>query len=58
MNESQCKHHWEIESPAGPSSHGVCRLCGDEKDFDNWKRVEGYQRRIGKGASPTVKKSK
>ena len=30
-----CKHHWLIESPHGPISKGVCRLCGDEKGFRN-----------------------
>ena len=30
-----CKHHWLIESPHGPVSKGICRLCGDEKGFRN-----------------------
>ena len=28
-------HHWIIESAAGPTSPGVCRLCGAEKEFIN-----------------------
>ena len=34
--ESMCPHHWIIDSPAGPSSRGVCRLCGEERDFQNY----------------------
>ena len=34
-----CQHHCVIEKPAGPSSKGVCRLCGEEREFQNY--VEG-----------------
>ena len=34
-----CRHHWLIDRPAGPVSKGVCRLCGEERDFQNY--VEG-----------------
>ena len=34
-----CRHQWLIDSPAGPSSKGVCSLCGEEKDFQNY--IEG-----------------
>ena len=30
-----CRHHWIIETPSGPFSKGVCKLCGEEKDFEN-----------------------
>ena len=30
-----CHHHWMIESPDGPTSPGVCRLCGETGDFPN-----------------------
>lgn len=33
-------HVWRIESPAGPTSRGVCKLCGWEKLFRNW--IEDY----------------
>ena len=32
----RCTHHWRIDSPEGPTSRGVCKLCGEEKDFYNW----------------------
>lgn len=30
-----CRHHWIIETPNGPFSRGVCKLCGEERDFEN-----------------------
>lgn len=33
-------HHWVIESPSGPTSPGVCRLCGAAQDFKN--AYDGY----------------
>ena len=34
-----CRHQWLIDSPAGPSSKGVCRQCGAEREFMNY--IEG-----------------
>ena len=31
----ECIHHWKIASPSGPTSHGVCRRCGEEREFPN-----------------------
>ena len=39
-DESVCQHHWMLESPAGPVSRGVCRVCGEERDFLNY--IDGY----------------
>ena len=33
--EDKCSHHWLIEPPKGPTSTGVCKLCGARKEFDN-----------------------
>jgi hypothetical protein len=33
--EEKCRHYWIIESPHGPTSRGVCKLCGAEKEFRN-----------------------
>ena len=30
-----CQHHWLIEPPTGPTSDGVCHLCGEKRAFDN-----------------------
>ena len=34
-----CLHQWVIEAPAGRTSKGVCRLCGEDRDFLNY--IEG-----------------
>ena len=39
---ADCSHHWIIESPKGPTSRGVCKHCGAEKEFLNW--CEGFFR--------------
>ena len=39
-----CVHHWEIASPDGPLSLGVCRECGERRMFDNvgtWDMYRG-----------------
>ena len=33
--QDKCRHYWLIETPKGPISRGVCKLCGVEKDFYN-----------------------
>ena len=34
-----CQHQWVIDSPNGPTSHGKCRLCKEEREFVNY--IEG-----------------
>ena len=31
-----CQHHWLIQAADGPTSAGVCRICGEIKDFKNY----------------------
>ena len=33
---SICCHHWIIENAAGLVSRGVCKFCGEEREFDNF----------------------
>lgn len=33
--QAQCRHHWVIESPQGPTSMGMCKLCGAQREFSN-----------------------
>lgn len=33
-NIEVCVHHWKIESPVDGISHGACKNCNVEKDFD------------------------
>ena len=30
-----CRHHWKIEEAKGPTSRGVCKLCGVGREFFN-----------------------
>ena len=31
----QCRHHWVIEAPNGPTSDGRCKHCGEVRTFSN-----------------------
>ena len=31
-----CTHHWSIQPATGPVSQGVCRLCGEVREFKNY----------------------
>ncbi len=33
--DTHCGHHWIIEPPKRSTSKGVCRLCGEEREFHN-----------------------
>lgn len=30
-----CTHHWLFDPPEGPTSRGVCKLCGSETEAYN-----------------------
>lgn len=36
QHQVSCRHHWLIETPHGPTSTGVCRRCGEVRDFQNF----------------------
>ena len=31
----ECHHHWVIEVANGPKSRGVCKYCGETREFFN-----------------------
>lgn len=31
----ECVHQWMIDPPAGPTSEGHCKLCGETRAFKN-----------------------
>ena len=31
-----CCHHWTIQPATGPVSQGVCKLCGEIREFKNY----------------------
>jgi len=33
--KAPCTHHWLIEPPTSPVSTGVCKKCGEEREFHN-----------------------
>jgi hypothetical protein len=35
IGEMTCTHVWLLDPPDGPTSVGVCKLCGDARDFPN-----------------------
>ena len=35
VEQQSCRHHWMIQPAEGPMSLGVCRLCHEEKEFQN-----------------------
>jgi hypothetical protein len=39
----QCIHHWLIDA----RNFGVCRKCGDSKQFCSWPEAASYQRASG-----------
>ena len=32
---SNCAHHWVIAASNGPTSEGVCKRCGERREFTN-----------------------
>ena len=42
--ESECTHHWVLGSPNGPTSEGVCKICGDRGEFRNSMPGSGWDR--------------
>ena len=40
-----CQHYWMIEKPEGPVSKGMCRLCGEKREFQNYIESTKWQSR-------------
>ena len=40
--ESDCKHHCVIDSPNGPTSEGVRKICGERSEFRNSMDRSGW----------------
>ncbi|MCH8198674.1 MAG: hypothetical protein IIA54_01210 [Chloroflexi bacterium] len=41
--ESDCPHHWVIDSPNGPTSTGTCRVCGEIREFKNSIQITSWE---------------
>jgi hypothetical protein len=35
VTEVTCHHHWMVESTDADVAKGVCRVCGEERKFEN-----------------------
>lgn len=35
FTKGTCCHHWLIEPATGPVSKGVCKFCGEVREFQN-----------------------
>ena len=46
---SGCQHYWLIDSPNGPTSRGVCKLCGECAEFRNSLPGSGWDRESPQG---------
>lgn len=38
----ECVHHWLIAPPEGPTSEGVCRKCGERREFSNHVKASAW----------------
>ena len=50
---AECIHHWVIDVPDGPLSKGLCRLCGEAREFRNYlESASGWDddRSLGQGS--------
>ncbi len=46
--QSSCRHHWIIDPPKEPVSRGVCLLCGEQREFNNYlQRDDSFADKIG-----------
>lgn len=41
-NVQGCAHYWVIQSAMGPSSQGVCQICGESRDFQNYVEAASW----------------
>ena len=37
-----CRHHWLIQAADGPTSPGICRICGEARDFKNYVETASW----------------
>lgn len=40
----QCTHFWVIDPPNGPTSYGMCKLCGRKQQFRNSIETTSWNR--------------
>jgi len=48
-----CAHHWQIATPNGETSDGVCKYCGATRSFANYSARKAMTRSAK--AAPTIR---
>lgn len=43
-----CVHFWVIETPNGPTSQGICKLCGRIQEFRNSVSSSAWNKGVAK----------
>ncbi len=46
LEDFMCTHHWVIDAADGHLSRGVCKLCGQVREFENSQLSAKWQRTI------------
>ena len=41
--KTECRHYWVIDAADGPVSSGVCKFCGEKRDFLNSWSSDNYK---------------
>ena len=44
----QCVHFWVIAPPNGPTSQGICKLCGKRQEFRNSVSSSAWNKGVAK----------
>ena len=53
--DDDCAHHWQIATPNGETSEGVCKRCGKSRAFLNYSQRKMMVRSVksnGNGNKP------
>ena len=46
-----CAHHWQIATPNGETSEGICKRCGKTRDFLNYSQRKMMVRSVKTNAN-------
>ena len=40
VKDGECTHYWVIETAGRPTSQGICKFCGEKREFNNsWSEL-------------------
>jgi len=58
IDDDGCAHHWQIATPNGETSEGVCKRCGKSRAFLNYSQRKMMVRSVKSNGSATAAKSR